>query len=134
MMRGMTDLQKAIETVQDMLDVVDSHGSCYVYKHNGGDERLRNVLDCLRAQQEQENPAPLTLEELHQMDGEPVWIAEYPDWGHWELSTDAQDYIEDRDTDFYGMKHDDPDGRYGLHKLGWLAYRCRPKEADNEEI
>lgn len=62
------------------------------------------------------------------MDGEPVWIVEAPDWGHWELSEDAQDYIEDRDTDFYGMKYDDPDGRYGLHKLGWLAYRYKPKE------
>lgn len=47
----MTDLQKAIETVQDMLDVMESHGSCYAYKHNGGDARLRNVLDCLKAQQ-----------------------------------------------------------------------------------
>ncbi len=56
----MDNLQKAIETVQDMLDVVDSHGSCYVYKHNGGDARLRNVLDCLKAQQERENQKPVT--------------------------------------------------------------------------
>ncbi len=56
----MSNLQKAIETVSDMLDVVDSHGSCYVYKHNGGDARLRNVLDCLKAQQERENQKPMT--------------------------------------------------------------------------
>lgn len=24
---------------------------------------------------------PLTLEQLRKMDGEPVWIVEYPDWG-----------------------------------------------------
>ena len=71
---------------------------------------------------------PLTLDELRQMDGEPVWVVEYPDWGHWELSADAEDYVTDRDTDFYGMKHNDPDGRYGLHKLGWLAYRQKPEE------
>ena len=70
----------------------------------------------------------LTLAELRKMDGEPVWIVEYPDWGHWELSADADDYVADRDADFYGMKHNDPDGRYGLHKLGWLAYRQKPEE------
>ena len=71
---------------------------------------------------------PLTLDELREMDGEPVWIVEYPDWGHWELSADAEDYVTDRESSFYGMKHDDPAGRYGLHKLGWLAYRQKPEE------
>ena len=71
---------------------------------------------------------PLTLDQLREMDGQPVWIVEYPDWGHWELSEDANDYIVDRNLDFYGMKHDDPDGRYGLHKLGWLAYSYPPAQ------
>lgn len=70
---------------------------------------------------------PLTLEQLRQMDGRPVWIVEHPDWGHWELSADAEDYIADRDQDLYGLKHDDPAGQCGLHVLGWLAYR-RPPE------
>lgn len=73
---------------------------------------------------------PLTLEQLREMDGQPVWIVEYPDWGHWELSEDANDYIVDRNLNFYGMKHDDPDGRYGLHKLGWLAYSYPPAHID----
>ena len=72
---------------------------------------------------------PLTMEQLREMDGEPVWIVEQPDWGHWELSADAEDYLADRDQDFYGLKHDDPAGRYGLHVLGWLAYR-RPPEGE----
>ena len=72
---------------------------------------------------------PLTIEELREMNGEPVWIVEYPDWGHWELSADAEDYIADRDQDLYGLKHDDPAGQCGLHVLGWLAYR-RPPEGD----
>lgn len=71
---------------------------------------------------------PLTLDQLREMDGQPVWIVEYPDWGHWELSEDANDYIVDRNLNFYGMKHDDPDGRYGLHKLGWLAYSYPPAQ------
>ena len=74
---------------------------------------------------------PLTIEQLREMDGEPVWIVEQPDWGHWELSADAEDYLADRDQDFYGLKHDDPAGRYGLHVLGWLAYR-RPPEGEEE--
>lgn len=77
---------------------------------------------------ENAHSAPLTLDELRKMDGEPVWIVEYPDWGHWELSADAGDYVAERDYDCYGMKHDDPAGRYGLHKLGWLAYRQKPEE------
>lgn len=73
---------------------------------------------------------PLTLEQLRAMNGEPVWIVEHPDWGHWELSADAEDYIADRDQDPYGLKHDDPAGQCGLHVLGWLAYR-RPPEGEN---
>ena len=74
---------------------------------------------------------PLTIEQLREMDGEPVWIVEQPDWGHWELSADAEDYLANRDQDFYGLKHDDPAERYGLHVLGWLAYR-RPPEGEEE--
>ena len=74
------------------------------------------------------NNEPLTLDELREMGGEPVWIVEDPDWGHWELSADAEDYVTDREPSFYGMKHNDPAGRYGLHKLGWLAYRQKPEE------
>ena len=48
---------------------------------------------------------PLTLKQLREMDGHPVWIAESPDWGHWELSEDAGDYICDRDTDLYGLTY-----------------------------
>ena len=73
---------------------------------------------------------PLTLEQLREMDGHPVWVVERPDWGHWELSADAEDYIAERDQDFYGLKHNDPAGRYGLHMLGWLAYRRPPEEED----
>lgn len=49
----MTNIEEATETVQDMLDVMEVSGSCYAYKHNGGDARFQNVLDCLRAKKEQ---------------------------------------------------------------------------------
>lgn len=76
---------------------------------------------------------PLSLEQLKQMDGKPVWIVEYPDWGHWELSEDAEDYLCDRDTDLYGLIHPDPDGKAGLHKLGWLAYAYPPVHIDRSK-
>ena len=92
-------------------------------------EAHRVAISALRQQEAVTNRnEPLTLDDLRKMDGEPVWIVEYPDWGHWELSTDAEDYVTDREPSFYGMKHNDPDGRYGLHKLGWLAYRQKPEE------
>lgn len=75
---------------------------------------------------------PLTLEQLRQMDGQPVWIVEYPDWGHWELSEDAEDYIADRDPDFYGLSYPDPEGKGGLHKIGWFAYAYLPAHIDLE--
>ena len=74
-------------------------------------------------------PNPLSLDELKERGGKPVYIVEHPKWGHWELSEYAEDYFEDRDTDFYGMNHNDPDGRYGLHVLGWLAFDREPKGA-----
>lgn len=71
---------------------------------------------------------PLTLEQLKQMGGKPVYIVEHPDWGHWELAEDAEDYFDCRDPDLYGLKYDDPDGRYGLHVMGWLAFARAPGE------
>ena len=107
--------------------------SCGDYRYQNKDkldyeDALWLAIAALRELDAKENQKPLTLEELRQMNGEPVWIVEHPDWGHWELAEDAEDYLMDRDEDFYGMKHNDPCGRFGLHVLGWLAYRHKPKE------
>lgn len=69
--------------------------------------------------------APLTLDELREMDGEPVWIVEHPDWGHWELSADAEDYIADRDQDLYGLKHD---GKHKCSECGGMALEKHMRE------
>lgn len=91
-------------------------------------EALSKAIEALR----QPTGAPLTLEQLRQMDGQPVWIMEQPDWGHWELSEDAEDYIADRDPDFYGLSYPDPEGKGGLHKIGWFAYAYLPAHIDLE--
>ena len=75
---------------------------------------------------------PLTMEQLLEMDGQPVWIMEAPEWGHWELSEDAGDYLTDRDPELYGLTYPDPEGKGGLHKLGWIAYAYKPGRIDWE--
>jgi Lar family restriction alleviation protein len=59
-----------------------------------------------------ENP-PLTLEELREMDGEPVFIidGDEPLDRYWELSENAADYIDSRFAEDYGKT--------------WLAYRYK---------
>lgn len=93
-------------------------------------EQHEYAMYLLEKRMKDENP-PLTLDELRGMNGEPVWIVAWPDWGHWELSMYAEDYFEDRDPDLYGltMPHSlpDPMGKNGLNMLGWLAYRRKPE-------
>lgn len=73
---------------------------------------------------------PLTLDQLREMDGKPVWIVEYPEWGHWELTEDAEDYIWPRHAVLYGLKGED--GRYGLAKGGWIACAYAPPQINLE--
>lgn len=96
----------------------------------GGVTVEHKELTALRSMQEAGEP--LSLEQLKQMDGKPVWIVEFPDWGHWELSEDAEDYLCDRDTDLYGFMSD-LDGEAGYHELGWLAYPYPPAHIDRSK-
>ena len=85
----------------------------------GVDDELKDAMQmaiaALREKAEREDPKPLTLEELRQMDGEPVWL--------------------DRAGGIYGLV-DVPDrvvwlDRGGCHAIGDLegiAYRHKPKE------
>lgn len=60
------------------MNVVQTVGSAYVYKHNGGYERLRGILDILRSTPQPGNP--LTLDQLRGMDGKPAWCEEVGKW------------------------------------------------------
>ena len=114
------------ETIQDAEGLLDKCSPALKEEVLEQNEVFKIAISALRSAPQPGKP--LTLDQLREMDGQPVWIVEYPDWGHWELSEDANDYIVDRNLNFYGMKHDDPDGRYGLHKLGWLAYSYPPAQ------
>lgn len=80
----------------------------------------------------------LTLEELRQMDGKPVYLQYGDGTEGWGIVCAEDNYmyfygpdIEDNnepDQDFYNMTCDDPDGFFGLHVLGWRAYDQPPGE------
>lgn len=97
-------------------------------------EALRLAVDVLNHNfHTRPDGKPLTLEQLRGMDGQPVWIMESPDWGHWELSEDAEDYIAGRDTFLYGSTYPDHDCKGGVHQLRWIAYAYPPAHIDRDE-
>lgn len=96
----------------------ETEGIFLRFKHE--EEALQEIRTILS--QMPDKKGPLTLKQLREKNGKPVWIVEYPDWGHWELSEDANDYFTDRDPELYGLTYPDPEGKAGLHKLGWVAY------------
>lgn len=63
--------EEAIERLENLLSKCWT-GAAVV---SGEDfKALNTAIASLRAQQEREDPKPLTLDELRQMDGEPVWV------------------------------------------------------------
>lgn len=112
------------ETRRETLKMIPVHERISVDQ-----EACRHAVAALRAQQELEsnlivlesNP-PLTLDELRQMDGEPVWV-EFGECGDWRIP----DFIDigayrgfirftDRSSEFLAD--------YGKD---WLAYRHKPE-------
>lgn len=87
-------------------------------------------------------PEPLSLERLKQMDGEPVYIRTGDGEQFWAIAAIDGECIffhsadwdgNELDTDFYAMYCDlDPDGYFGLHVLGWLAYTHKPRQEEND--
>ena len=92
------------------------------------EKALEMAISALR-QQEQDRNEPLTLDELRQMDGEPVWIK-----------------LFDKDEEFWVLRYDWVDTRnpepmillhmrwYSHADYGktWLAYRQKPEEDKHE--
>lgn len=94
---------------------------------------LDMAISDLRAQQEHESNEPLTLDELRQMEGEPVWTVgvSYTKDGTFSM-WDIIESVDENGIQFgyscehpewwaYGLKTTD-----GKRLLGWLAYRRKP--------
>lgn len=98
------------------------------------------AIAALRAQQERENPKPLTLEELREMDGEPVWVepinSKYckAGWGIVNMCHSSQiaepQFIRvfDGVTFFEQMIPYPKQKRKQLYGKTWVAYRYKHKE------
>lgn len=86
-------------------------------------EPVALALSALRAQQQTDANQPLTLDELRQMDGEPVYIAENTEY--WAVVNGFDE------RGIYLLSHGKPDdyGYFELYGKTWLAYRHKPKEA-----
>ena len=86
------------------------------------------VASCAR--QEQERNAPLTLDDLRKMDGEPVWIKLFdPDEEFWVLRNEWVDTQNPEPMILFHMRwysHVD----YGKT---WLAYRSKPEEDSSND-
>ena len=82
-------------------------------------EALDMAISALRQQDIRKND-PLILDELRQMDGEPVWVQSpgVPEYGRWAIVEGVGDNCL--------FLHDD----FTCHDYGktWLAYRKKPEE------
>ena len=94
------------------------------------------ALVALREKAERENPAPLTIEELRQMDGEPVYVSDLQ-------RPKESEYCIIHANDKYGHGDKDRSAQisgcecfwYDFETYGdtWIAYRHKPKEEHHED-
>jgi len=84
------------------------------------DEAVKLAVAAIQAQIEAEKNDPLTLDELQEMDGKPVWVTCWDgSGGHWAIVH----------TDFLGVRADDGDTSFWLEKpQNNLAYSRKPEE------
>lgn len=101
--------------------------------HKTDAEANRIAITALREKAEREDPKPLTLEELRQMDREPVWVVELDDKAHGEYCViQIGEPLPYQDIDHYnsalipGIEHDWYS--FGDYGKTWIAYRHKPKE------
>lgn len=65
------DLEKALQYFVIAVPESEEQAKAYFW--------ARKAISTLRSMPEAGEP--LTLDQLREMDGQPVWIVEYPDWG-----------------------------------------------------
>lgn len=84
---------------------------------------INRAITALREQEEQDNSKPLTLDELREMDGEPVWIEgcciSSTRRNEWALVFEAGGFCRTSNGNI---------AIFSLYGTGWLAYRHKPEE------
>lgn len=126
----MTEIEKAIREFE-----------YYIESGYGQDERPSSwstaiALSALRAKQKRENPKPLTVDELKECVGKPVWIqyisVKYHDNGETELIE-----VKSVDDDLFEFWHfgDECESELSTqhYEKTFLIYDHKPKERENNE-
>lgn len=113
-------IDEAIKRIRNHMEV--HRIGQYPHIHIG--EALTMAIDALQEKAEREDPKPLTIEELRQMDGEPVWVVE---WNHWALVS-VEEIRKLGEIPFlrcvmYGVEH-----CYNADVQNIHCYRHKPKE------
>ena len=97
------------------------------YPHYHIGKALTMALDALREKAEREDPKPLTIEELRQMNGEPVWVEEFS--GRIDTTGWALVEVDDRGT-YKGVPFVvDRYCTWNVITRGLHCYRYKPKES-----
>jgi len=117
--------------VEEAIKHFESLQKRYTTQHNGKQcELVKTALEALyeKKEREQTENKPLTLEELIEIDGEPVWITlpfnKYT--GHWAICYGLRDRKKHgRELVDFGMGSYEYMDEYGEE---WIAYRNKPKE------
>lgn len=82
------------------------------------------ALNCLKEKAEQEDPKPLTIEELQQMNGEPVWLEDEKVWGIINIDDCGQWKDKPFITFYWRTIRCD----WNIESRGLTCYRHKPKE------
>lgn len=94
------------------------------------DREIRAFEEAAAILRQVPDQGPIPPEKLREMGGEPVYIIEEGRGGHWELSENAEDYLEGRDLREYGKKWEAYSGKPSL--TGWISVEERlPAEHDS---
>lgn len=92
-------------------------------------DALDAAISALRDRIAHQNPQPLTLEELREMDGEPVWIEFFSKtsrtgkWNGWAIVDNRFETQE-----FMEMHH----LKFSFYGKSWKAYRRPPERSEND--
>ncbi|WP_368234793.1 hypothetical protein [Anaerotruncus rubiinfantis] len=121
-------IDKAVAIIQQSHDNAVRHELEDTIGRRYGDiaQAFAMALEALREKAARENPEPLTLEELRQMDGEPVWCCSClngrSEWAILRAVEMSKTWFVALGGATQGFGDKDTYGKT------WLAYREKPKE------
>lgn len=113
-------IEEAIKRIQNHMEVHRIGQYPHIYIGNA----LTMAINALKEKAERENPAPLTIEELKQMHGEAVWMADEKVWG----IIDVDDYGQWKGIPFITFYWKSVRCCWNIVSRNLTCYRHKPKE------